>query len=203
MVISHKHKFVHIAISKAGTASILDAFEHLNANKRGHVDYNRKQSCSLHGSITEFYDKVPQGEDYFKFCFTRNPYSRIVSVYFQYRKRQGLKSARRKELYELSNKLSFSEFIKTVDWNERSMMEYITHDDNIHVDYIGKQENLSEDFTTLVDKHLKIKNIKLPMKNTSDEKKKHYTEYYDNTSRDIISDRYAEDLKYFKYNYGE
>ena len=73
MVISHKHKFVHIAISKAGTASILSAFEHLDANNKRHAEYNKKQSCSLHGDITEFYDRVPLGESYFKFCFTRNP----------------------------------------------------------------------------------------------------------------------------------
>ncbi len=66
------------------------------------------------------------------------------------------------------------------------------------IDFIGRFENLEEDFQYICEK-IGLSNIKLPHENIT--RHKHYTKYYNNETREIVAEIYAKDIKNFGYNF--
>jgi hypothetical protein len=139
-----------------------------------------------------------------KFTFVRNPFDRAVSSW----KFGGWKP-------RYAWKCSFAEFVKRIQswdlenpktWNERSWhccsqyAHLINEDGDLLVDFIGRFENLQEDFNIVCDK-IGIPHQELPHHNKT--KHKHYTEYYDDETRQIVAEKYAKDIEYFNYEFGE
>ena len=147
-------------------------------------------------------------DNYFKFCFVRNPWDLMVSSYnWWIRDPKG--QPRKRKIQNIIMQMSFGDFIKSEYSNQVNEVKHLgvgqhhwfTDDDgNILVDFIGRFENLQEDFNVVCDK-IGIPKQELPHKNKT--KHKHYTEYYDDGTREIVAEKYAKDIEYFGYKFGE
>jgi chondroitin 4-sulfotransferase 11 len=145
---------------------------------------------------------------YFKFTFIRNPWDRFVSTFFYLKqnvKDEKLLNEARKKLSDYS----FTSFVKKLhlektEFNEfhflhfRPQIHFLESLDNI--DFVGRFENFQQDFNTVCDK-IGILRQELPHYNKT--KHKHYTEYYDDETREIVAEKYAKDIEYFGYKFGE
>lgn len=139
-------------------------------------------------------------DGYFKFSFVRNPFDRAISIY-KYVLQQ--ESAKCRENFTLSK--TFKDFVKTnLASNPNNNKEDIWFSDQYTqvqgCDFIGRFESLQADFDLICNK-LGIKRKPLPQKNTT--KHKHYTEYYDDETLEIVSKKYSADIKRFGYKFGD
>ena len=193
-MISHRHKFVFIHIPKTGGTTLeayllgIEGVERPNSlndlskenKKKYHLDHIKSQP---HAFFSEIDSKIRK--NYFSFTFVRNPFDRVVSEYNwdpQFRNVTFLNFLQRQHKWQKRHSNSQLEFI----------------DENIN--FIGRFENFQEDFNTVCDK-IGIPKQKLPHKNKS--KHKHYTEYYDDETRQRVAEKYAKDIEYFNYKFGE
>ena len=158
----------------------------------------------------QFIDSVKSIDDYdigqddkFKFAFVRNPYDRLYSCWYSKIGRHDTYDTR--ELFD-QHVMTFENFIKNVvsecdvKWvnvHYASLVSLIPHK---KLDFIGKFENLQEDFNTVCDK-INIPQQQLPHKNRG--RHTSYVEHYDGEMIEIIEEKYAEDIKTFNYKFGE
>ena len=193
MIISHKRKFIFARTPKAGTSSVIRA---LFPGKTKMLWHN-------HESLSEIKDLVDSEiyESYFKFTFVRNPWDRLVSRYAWgcLRNKDSLPRPPRVHSTSGSVFLDFTDYIKNI--NEDRFGVFIQNQWNYAHEcvFIGKFENLQEDFNVVCD-NIGISRKKLPRINKS--KHKHYTEYYDEETKQNVAEKYAKDIEMFGYEFG-
>jgi hypothetical protein len=197
MIISPKYQFVFIATEKTGCTSVYNSLENIDDSKKiiGNLvpkDHNN-YLYSKHTSCSEFTNNHSEFIDYFKFAFVRNPWDRVVSWYMFSKSLENPDQSR-----DLTG-IGFKEYIKKFGniWSNEQQDQYKFVG---CCDFIGRYENLQNDFNIICDK-IKIPQQKLPRKNAT--KHKHYTEYYDDETKRIVAERFAKDIEHFNYKFGE
>jgi len=155
-------------------------------------------------------------DEYFKFTFTRNPYSWLLSNYLYcggihvpyLRGHAKMAQISEKPMHArrwIRTENSISNFKDWVKWYinniKGTQIEMIKNrDGKVSLDFIGKFENLQQDFDTVCDK-IGIPQQQLPHANKTNHK--HYTEYYDDETKQIVAEKYAKDIEYFGYEFGK
>jgi hypothetical protein len=148
---------------------------------------------------TTFREAINHNKEYFSWTFVRNPYDRLVSSYINKvvdKHQGGLKKYRHiKTFKEFVHKLE-NVSGKTCDRHIRSLYTFFPPD----IDFIGRFENLQSDFN-LISERLGVSDENLPHINKTNHK--HYTEYYDDETVEIVKEKYADDLEMFGYEFGD
>ena len=140
-------------------------------------------------------------DEKYKFTIIRNPFSKCISEYFWWiRFHTNHISFKDWVVKEHSDLLNIPQKRPILQKHNIEQYKFIYDtDNNILVDFVGRFENLQEDFNIICDK-IGIPQQELPHQNKS--KHKHYTEYYDDETRSIVAERYAKDIEYFGYDFG-
>jgi len=196
MILSDKYKFIFVRPQKIGGTSLESAISKLDKDT---FQYKKEDQPQIENILNHNNDPyhitcadIKKYNSYFKFSFTRNPWARMVSLYkyFSNRPNQSLVVKNR----------TFKDFLI----HGNSTWWYGAFDNHVdfigNVDFIGKIESLQNDFDYVCEKIVAPK-IKIPHKNKS--KHKHYTEYYDDETKQIVAEKYAKDIEFFGYKYGE
>lgn len=201
---SHDHKIFFQHIPKCAGSSILEAFKQYNKEN------NTKLTHIAHEPLSSFLLESEEHTNWFKFTFVRNPWDRTVSA-FNYRKK-AIKDCKKYPHWQSYEEIKNDDF-KTTLLKDRDNKNPVVHylegpfwnwwfNPSIisKFDYIGKYENLHEDFDNIC-KLSNLPKLKLPHVNKTTHR--HYTEYYDDETREIIANRYATDIEYFGYEFGK
>ena len=180
-MICHKYKCIFIHAPRTGGTSIEFSF--------GQDVFFKKK----HLKASEVFNEVGEKgwRDYFKFTFVRNPWDRVVSLFC-------MPAFKKINLLSGKDLVYFLNHYKPYYWEHGAQCsDYIDRDD---LDFIGKFESRSLDLKKIQDV------IKCPSLSIIHQKKtdhKHYTEYYDDETKQIVAEKYAKDIEYFGYEFGE
>lgn len=227
-MISDKYKCIFVHIPKTGGQSVEHVFLNLHNldwdNRsplllRHNDDPKRGPERLAHLTASEYVDceyiSQDQFDAYYKFAFVRNPFSRLVSAY-KFRKYHMKMNFKDFVISGLPAKNYYSGAYRHII----PQYDYIYNEkDELLVDFVGKLENFQNDFDVICSK-LKINDSTLPHINSSsgnsskgiknkiktlfNQKKtenKHYSSYYDDEIKKIVTEMYKKDLETFGYTF--
>jgi hypothetical protein len=232
MIISYKKKFIFIHNPKVAGSSIRNIFNKYgisNATKNNNLNilfsinntsksifYRIKRNFSrdfLLGSHSTAYEisltTYPKYyNNFFKFGFCRNPYTRFYSAY-NYLKNGGGNNTDKewaeKNIYKFKDLESFVLSLNDISFRKKilqwqhfkpQMLFFVDKNNKLIVDYIGKYEKLEVDFNYICGK-LKISEELIQLNNT----KKDLTNRYSEEMKKIIFETYKIDFIGLDYSF--
>lgn len=216
MLISYRHRFLFVHIAKTGGTSIRTA---LRPYRWGWPYSLPLAVCSLVSQMTRpkhiLGIKFPRhakaiaakemlpGDFYaglFKFAVVRNPWDLQVSSYHH---------LSREHPRVVADTPDFASFIRRkldpereydylLDISQERQWEYVCgFDGELIVDFIARYENLQADFDTACER-IGLPRITLPHKRKATDRRD-YRDYYDDETRALVAEHYAEDIRRFGY----
>ena len=208
-MIVHKYKAIFIHIPKAGGTSIENLLWPDMQSRRsqdlwmGFVkpSYNKYQTGGLQHLLAKQI-KQEVGMDifnqYYKFCIVRNPWDKAVSQFSYMSKREDLR-----EFIGMKEGATFDKYLSLISKKEhvqwKKQINFVLDDNgDVLVNDIFKLENID----LMIDKlsseiSLNIKEI--PHHNKGN--RRSYSEYYTTETREIVSEMYKDDIRYFQYEF--
>lgn len=180
-MISHEHKCIFIHVPRTAGTSIEIAFIGEDMWK-SHPNEKHITASQAKDIYSEYWD------NYFKFSIVRNPWDRVISLYHFKAFRNINFIADKSLLYFLNHYKPYPH-----EPNPCSLENMIDEP----LDFIGRFENLSDDFNTIC-KKLGCDMVLPHIQKTCH---KHYSEYYDKETRQIVAERYSDDIKRFGYDF--
>lgn len=206
MILSHSHNFIFIHVYKVAGTSISDALAPYNIKSlymyRPYRYLSRVYPQILpnpyprHAKAIELKERLPKEvfNHYFKFGFVRNPWDWQVSLY-----KYPLKKKNHHQRKLINDLGSFENYLKwRIEHEVRLQKDFLYDGSNKLVDFIGKIENLQEDFDLICEK-IGIEKIKLPHLNKSNDKS--YREFYNDKTKDLLYKAYKDDIELLGYEF--
>ncbi|MEL6812984.1 MAG: sulfotransferase family 2 domain-containing protein [Bacteroidota bacterium] len=223
-MISKEKKFIFIHNFKTGGTSIEKKLGHFDDLERDVQDHRTikeiemltqrgrffrkslyalkigKPKAALENFKTSLFPELTkvQYNHYYKFSFVRNTWARVYSWYANIMKDEVLRAA-----YGIKDpNFTYEQFLESkINHQTFSQLYFLTDSKgNVPMDFIGRFENLQEDFT-IVCERLGIEDPSLPKLLVR--KYGHYTDHYTPATKDLIYKLYKNEIDYFKFEYGE
>ncbi len=217
MRISHGYHFVFLAYPRTASKSVralLDPYSDIQGVHPTRT--GRKHPFAQHMTAKEAKAIFDQnGWDWFsyrRFCFVRNPYTRVVSLYHHHRSMRTRRAPgfapipRIKALakYRLERPKSFKEYVLTLEKHQGMTMplyDFIHDDAGIClVDDVLKFEELTDELPGYLSQlGIQIRHEDIPMVGSSDIRE--YKSFYDSETRGFVQSFYRYELDRFGYSF--
>ena len=208
MLISDSHQFIFLRMRKVASTSMktillpmclprpAGKIAHLKSRAWLEWDYHR-YVFRAHDDIRAAQRRMPAESfnRYFKFAFVRNPWDRLVSEYNFLLERPT--HGRHKKVKKLSD---FKRFIHMqVKRNDAYQINMLCdRQGKLLMDFVGKLENLEEDWQTVC-KKIGIPYQQLQRKNATQHR--HYQDYYDDETRQLVGRHWSREIELFEYTF--
>ena len=207
MIVSHKNRFIFVAVPKTGTHSVRQALrEHMGPDDMEQARLFVEKAFPIpelarlgHGHLSFEEVRPHLGEeafnDYFKFAFVRNPFDRFVSYCAFATSREGS--------FERDPKRVMRHFLFVAPPQNHIIFKpqhlfLTTRDGDLQADMLGKVEAMQQSYDEIAGR---IGISSTPLDHANRSRHNHYRDYYDQELIDGVARIYARDLELFGYDY--
>ena len=207
MIISHRHRFIFVAVPKTGTHSVREALRaHMGPDDLEQVKLFVDKSFPWpelarlgHGHISLQEVRPFIGEEafagYFKFAFVRNPFDRFISYCAFATREEGSFARDPKEVMRhfLLRRPPFQHLIF------RPQHSFLTGaDGQLLTDFVGRVEDMQACYDEIC---AKIGIATAPLGRSNSSQRGDYRQYYDRQLIDGLVRIYGRDLELFSYHF--
>jgi hypothetical protein len=199
--------YIFICVAKVASSSINIALNHK-------VHPEPKFHHMSISNLTNFYPELDLSK-YYKFAFVRNPWDRFLSLYNDmYHKRggkneimnySGLRNLHKTIFWRTNNFKEFClEFLNS-PWTKephfKSQFDYLSINGSIEVDFIGRFENLQEDWFQITKNLGFTENCHLVHATKSLVNSGNYRDHYDSQTKKTVEIFYEKDIEEWNYEF--
>ena len=217
MLLSLKHNFLFVHIAKTGGTSVREALQPLRwrdpwyyaqgiCHRLSRLSKDRiGMKFPRHAKIILAKEALPGAffDGLFKFTFVRNPWDLQVSSYHHFRRswphllegREGFGDFLR---WRLDPDRPFEAHVETS--NQLQTDHLVDLYGNLIVDFLGRYENLLEDFGTIC-KRIGIDPPTLPHKRKAEDRGKDYRTYYTDQTAELVARHFTRDVEMLAYRF--
>lgn len=217
--LSTRYSYLYVETPKVACSTIKLTLQRLELddpsfNRLDFEDiHDRAFSPLLKPSQIGDFTKYIQRKDVFKFCFCRNPYTRLLSAYLD--KIKGNRPQKKeilrhlgKDSSQLASEITFDTFVNVICEQPISQMDphwrvqfMQTCQEDIQYDFIGSVENFDDDYeqvlARLTPDHEPYLTTEIRHATNSVNK---LHQYYTATIRKMVLDKFRRDFDYFGYD---
>jgi hypothetical protein len=199
-MISHDFKTIFVHIPKTGGTSIEAMFGFAEYDKFGKL-IKDKVGKGKHWGAEEYYKEWAEFyNNYFKFTIVRNPWERDLSLYSMMRGQLKYRHLNFKQFVQrvIQKNLEYEHpQFKNIIF--RNQVDYLTHDNALHIDRIIRYETLNESWKDLCSQ---IKKPYEPLVHLRKAKRKPILEYYsDQETIDLVAELRKDDIEFLNYDF--
>lgn len=209
MKISHRHKFIFFSNPKTGSESLREFLDPISEiNGIPFLDTRQDYPFYAHMRPIEtqsvFRNLGWNYEDYYRFTCVRNPWARLVSLYFMIKKSDN----RFNEPFSIWLKGTSTDgsggggadFQRWRKYGTYSLRNFIGGDLTL-VDDIFKMEELKAIAPHLAARGLPVQPSSAPKHLNSGSEPREYRDFYTDDLINLVADRYAEEIEIFDYKF--
>ena len=212
--VSVDHKYIYCDIPKAGCTTIKKTLIESVEKKLVNYDVHDRASSPLLRPSAVF-DDIKDLEDYFKFTFVRNPYTRVLSGYLDKIRGNRIEKQAIVRMLGMDGNdyqnidISFKLFLETLasmetrhlnpHFKPQVMQCYVPM---IRYNFIGKFENFEADLIAVLEKLGSEKVSRTMIKTIRHHKTdaaKRLVDYYDSETKQLVREIYKRDFVEFGY----
>ena len=198
LMINHRKKTIFIHVPKTAGTSLSRALEepkdhsHSTMSALIEAELLRKTLFLLRR------EKERRIKKYFKFGFVRNPWDRMVSLYFE-----------KQQTGWLNDNITFYDFMTHVFTSSHTIskdpnlsnhakpcFDWLSENGALKVDFVGRFESLKTDYIKLCRK-IKVEPVDLEKIRKRD--REHYSTYYNEKTTQLVAKYHAADIEAFGY----
>ncbi len=221
-------KFVHVAIPKTGTTSMVLAMKGAQETRGGELtllndwitpefrkkyrlnkirDPHPKRAKHLSALQLNYILGDQEFERCFKFSIVRNPWARMVTRYFftHVDNEPNSEEKRRKGTLRKFHNLDFEPWlIRRWERNKRKknantqLRKLVDLDGRLMVDYVGRLEKIQESLDFICDT-IGVERMKMPHVNGT--RRGHYAQFYNERTKEIVADMCRDDIEHFNFSF--